>query len=104
MFCPKCKSILLPKKKGSKVQMVCSGCGLVSQEGKTVISEKITAKRDDVEVVHKETEPLPTTDVICPKCGNKKAYYWFLQTRASDEPETQFLKCTACKHQWRVYD
>lgn len=104
MFCPKCKSILLPKKKGSKMVMVCGGCGYTAQEGKTTISEKVAQKNDEIEVVHKETEPLPTTDVICPKCGNKKAYYWFLQTRASDEPETQFLKCTQCKHQWRVYD
>ena len=103
MFCPKCKSILLPKKKGNKVQLACS-CGYVQQDGKAVISEKIAPSGKDVEVIQKDTEVLPTTEVICPKCGNKKAYYWFLQTRASDEPETQFLKCTACKHQWRVYD
>ncbi len=104
MFCPKCKSILLPKKKGNKQVMCCSNCGYSSAEGKAVISEKVEQDKKTIEVVQKDTEPLPTTDVVCPKCGNKKAYYWFLQTRASDEPETQFLKCTACKHQWRVYD
>jgi DNA-directed RNA polymerase subunit M len=104
MFCPKCKSILLPKKKGTKVQLVCSGCGYTSGEGKAVISEKVHHDHKEMEIIRSDTEVLPTTDVICPKCGNKKAYYWFLQTRASDEPETQFLKCTECKHQWRVYD
>ena len=104
MFCPKCKSILLPKKKGNKQVLCCSSCSYSAGEGKAVLSEKVEQGKLGIEVVQRDTEPLPTTDVICPKCGNKKAYYWFLQTRASDEPETQFLKCTECKHQWRVYD
>ncbi len=104
MFCPKCKSILLPKKRGSKQVMCCTSCTYCSAEGKAVISERVEQDKKKIEVVKSGAEPLPTTDVSCPKCGNKKAYYWFIQTRASDEPETQFLKCTACSHQWRVYD
>jgi DNA-directed RNA polymerase subunit M len=104
MFCPKCKSILLPKKKGNKQVMCCTSCSYTSAEGKAVLSEKIEQDKKKIEVVKAGPEALPTTDVTCPKCGNKKAYYWFIQTRASDEPETQFLKCTACSHQWRVYD
>jgi DNA-directed RNA polymerase subunit M len=102
MFCPKCGSVLIPKKKGSKVQMSCSNCSYVQKQGEAVLSEKLNEHKK-VDVVDKEEEPLPTTDVTCPKCGNNKAYYWFVQTRASDEPATQFLKCTKCKHQWRDY-
>lgn len=46
---------------------------------------------------------MPVTDAECPKCHNKKAYYWTAQTRAADEPETKFLKCQKCGHTWRDY-
>jgi DNA-directed RNA polymerase subunit M len=47
---------------------------------------------------------MPKTQVECAKCGHKEAYYWAQQTRASDEPETQFFECTKCGHRWRKYD
>ena len=49
-------------------------------------------------------ETDPKTEIKCPKCGNPEAYYWLLQTRAGDEPETQFFRCTKCSHQWRNYN
>ena len=104
MFCIKCKSIMLPKKKGSKTVLTCSKCGYSSTQAKAVLSEKVKKDKRKMDVVEKEETPLPTTEADCSKCGNNKAYYWFLQTRASDEPETQFLKCTKCSHQWRNYD
>ena len=105
MFCPKCGSILMPKKKGNKVVMVCNGCGAVNSDAqKTKLTEKIVDTKKALEVVEKETETLPLTDAECPKCKHRKAYYWYLQTRASDEPETQFLKCEKCGHKWRHYD
>jgi len=58
----------------------------------------------DVEIVVKDTsEMLPLTDASCPKCGHDRAYYWLIQTRASDEPETKFMRCQKCKHTWRDY-
>ena len=33
----------------------------------------------------------------------KKSYFWMMQTRGSDEPETKFYKCEKCKHVWRDY-
>ncbi|MBI2108536.1 transcription factor S, partial [Candidatus Woesearchaeota archaeon] len=32
------------------------------------------------------------------------AYFWLVQTRAGDEPETKFLRCEKCSHTWRDYD
>jgi len=55
-------------------------------------------EEDDTEKIH----PIDN-NVECPKCGNKEAYYWTVQTRAGDEAETKFLKCTRCKHTWRDY-
>ena len=46
---------------------------------------------------------MPLTDEECPKCKHGKAYYWLVQTRAGDEPETRFFRCEKCKHTWRDY-
>lgn len=104
IFCPKCGSLLKPKQEGKKKVMACS-CGYRSTdtEGAT-IKEKIE-KTDKVEVVEEDKDiAYPLVDKECPKCGHKKAYFWQIQTRASDEPATQFFKCEKCKHTWRHYD
>ncbi len=104
MFCPKCGSILLPKKEGSKKILSCS-CGYKTKDtGKATIKEGKTEKTKDVEViVHGELETLPKMEAECPKCGHRKAYFWLVQTRAGDEPETKFLRCEKCGHTWRDY-
>ena len=102
MFCPKCGSILLPKKDGKKTIMACR-CGFKQKEAAPLLKENIE-KTKKVEVVDKERmESLPLTDATCPECGHKKAHYWTMQTRAGDEPETRFLRCEKCKHTWREY-
>ncbi|MBI2134915.1 transcription factor S [Candidatus Woesearchaeota archaeon] len=104
MFCQKCGSVLLPKKEGSKRILVCS-CGYKSSGAeKTKITETINKKSKEVEVIEKEIETLPKTKVECPKCGHKEAFFWTMQTRAGDEPETKFHKCVKCRHTWRDYD
>lgn len=41
------------------------------------------------------------TDVFkCPKCKQRKAVYWQLQTRSADEPMTTFIKC-CCGFVWK---
>ena len=103
LFCPKCGSIMKPEKKKGKKVMACS-CGYSTKKADTEIKEKIKNKKKEVEVVSDEQEKsLPTTDADCPECDNTKAYYWMVQTRAGDEPETKFLRCTKCKHTWRDY-
>jgi len=99
-FCPECKSLMRPMKKNNKTVMGCS-CGHTKKEVAQTIVETI-AKPKEVEIVSDE-ETLPITKEECEKCGNKEAYYWLQQTRAGDEPETKFLKCTQCKHTWREY-
>ena len=104
MFCPKCGSVLLPKKEGSKKVVVCS-CGYKSDNiEQTKITETVIKKGKEVEVVEKEIEILPKTDAKCDKCGHKTAFFWTLQTRAGDEPETKFMRCEKCRHTWRDYD
>ena len=106
LFCPKCGSILTPKKRGGnekgKPSMTCGKCGYISKEIGSKITEKLDRKQK-IDVVEKKENVLPLTSAECPKCGNNTAYYWLLQTRAGDEPETKFLKCEKCEHTWRDY-
>ena len=112
LFCKKCGSILVPK----KGQMVCPRCSYKSKEkigtqttkesdSSFTIKERVKQKeKPEIEIVEEEKEALPIVDRECPKCGNKQAYFWEIQTRAADEPATQFFRCTKCKHTWRHYD
>lgn len=105
MFCPKCGSILLPKSAGGKKVLACS-CGYRSAGAEMKFCEK--GKKPDEKLAgvadpEQEEHTLPTTEEECPKCRNKTAYWWEVQTRAGDEPATKFLKCTKCKHIWRDY-
>jgi len=104
MFCPKCGSVLLPKKEGNKKVVVCS-CGYKSNNiEQTKITEIVTKKEREIEVIEKEIEILPKIDAECEKCGHKKAFFWTVQTRAGDEPETKFMRCEKCRYTWRDYD
>lgn len=102
-FCPKCEAILVPKEKGI---LECS-CGYKSKKKSksSVIKEK-AKKTEEMQIVEEDvnTKTLPTTDAECPKCNHRRAHYWLLQTRSSDEPETRFFQCEKCKHRWRDYD
>ncbi|MBT7903244.1 transcription factor S [Candidatus Woesearchaeota archaeon] len=103
LFCPKCGALLMPKKDGNRKIMACS-CGYKSEhEMKPRLSEKQKHDDQEIEVVDSEIEILPLTKADCDKCGCEDAYFWLVQTRSSDEPETKFLKCKNCKHTWRDY-
>ncbi len=111
MFCPKCGSVLVPKRrKDGKVELVCPKCGYVSSGSS--LSLRLTKK-----VTHKETERMFVIEeesmfkgvpkmkgVKCPKCGHDEAYYVVIQTRRADEPPTRIYKCTKCGHVWREYE
>ncbi len=102
-FCPKCGSIMMPKKEGKYVVFRCS-CGYFEKKEGSVKVTEIYEKKKKIDAVEEEVEINPLTqDSECPKCGHKNAYYWEIQTRASDEPATKFLKCEKCKHIWRDY-
>jgi transcription factor S len=101
MFCPKCGSILIPRKENNKTLIKCA-CGYTQKKGSIEIKEVIHEKRE-IEAVEEEVEVHPLVSEECPKCGHDKAYFWEVQTRASDEPATKFFKCQKCKHIWRDY-
>lgn len=102
MFCPKCGGILIPKVENNKKTMHCR-CGYTTKHVEVVVLTEKMREKESIAVVEKEIEPHPITLVACPKCKHSRAYYWTVQTRASDEPETKFLKCEKCEHVWRDY-
>ncbi len=96
MFCRKCGNLLLPK----EGKMKCS-CGYVQEEGKIKDKKK---KTEDVVVMDKKMpDTLPKTKYDCKECRNTEAFFWTVQTRSSDEPETRFYKCTKCSNIAREY-
>jgi DNA-directed RNA polymerase subunit M len=99
-FCPKCGSILMPKNN----KFICPRCNYkTTEKEEAVMREKIESQKA-VDIIEKEIETLPLTEAECPKCRHKKAFFWTIQTRAADEPETRFYKCEKCRHVWREYD
>ena len=102
-FCPKCKALMLPKKSGSKVVMICRGCNFTEDKSEITTLKEEVKDKNKIEVRESSDEDLPITKEKCEKCGNEEAYYWLVQTRAADESETKFLRCTKCEHTWRDY-
>lgn len=103
-FCKKCGAILVPQKKRSSIVMKCRHCGYELKKNirnLKIVEEK--KKPSGIIVLEKDDTPLPMTLRECPKCENQKAWYWMQQTRAADEPPTQFFRCVKCKHVWREY-
>ena len=99
-FCPKCGGMLLTQ----KGKTVCLSCNYKPKKKvKIESSEKIKTNKTVEVIDEKKYNTDPIVQMECPKCKNKKAYFWTTQTRASDEPETKFYKCTKCNYTWRVY-
>ncbi|MDO8628180.1 MAG: transcription factor S [Nanoarchaeota archaeon] len=106
MFCPKCGSILLPKKDDRKIIMGCGNCRYTSQKKEKLVlhEQRKPEEKEAIEVIdNKNPDILPKTPESCPKCNHKEAFYWTVQTRAGDEAETRFFKCVKCEHTWRLY-
>jgi len=98
-FCPKCGALLLPD---ANKKMKC-GCGYSSKQNKTIVIKEKIENNSKIELVDKQIQVLPKTNMDCPKCENEQAYYWTVQTRSGDEAETMFFRCCKCNHQWRQY-
>ena len=108
-FCPKCGTMMIPKKEGEQTIFVCPACGFrINTNTKSEeyeISRKIkhTPKEEIVTIHDDELNTLPIDHVVCPKCGYTEAYVWEYQTRAGDEATTIFHRCKRCGYTWREY-
>jgi len=99
-FCPKCGSIILVDDK----KAACAKCGYKPKGKVKIQSSKDIEKKELISVIdEKKLNTHPIVGQKCPKCKNPESYFWTMQTRAADESETKFYKCTKCDHTWRVY-
>lgn len=99
MFCPKCGSIMSPTEENGKKFLACK-CGYSNKKVKSELKETVD-DHEEIKVVDSNDSVNPVVDAECPDCGPTKAEFWTLQTRASDEPETQFYKCKKCSKTWK---
>ncbi|MBE6516819.1 MAG: transcription factor S [Thermoplasmata archaeon] len=99
MFCNKCGSLMFPQ----DGKYVCQQCGYSEEIGDKV--EKFSTKAEEKVVTvldENSTAYMSKMHIICPVCSHTEAFYDIRQTRAADEPETQFYRCCKCNHQWRI--
>lgn len=98
MFCPKCKALMYPEKES----IVCRKCGYKQGKARKNIVVSKQSEKELTLIENNEIEDiLPKTKILCPKCGNKEAFWIIRQMRGSDEPESRFYTCTKCKYKWR---
>jgi DNA-directed RNA polymerase subunit M len=104
VFCEECGGLVLPKDK----VLVCARCGHKAEIGDATSLTQIEKGKKKKEVLVLDSDAdistLPVTRAECSECKNREAYWWLIQTRRADEPETRFLRCTKCKFTWREYD
>ena len=111
-FCPKCGMRLVLTQKTSDIDKVttfltCPKCGYqrkVTAEELTLAKVVERPAPERIAVIDNKSANLrtmPTTKVECPRCGNREAFWWMVQTRGSDESPTQFFRCTKCEYTWR---
>ena len=99
-FCEKCGGMILVEKD----KATCVRCGhKLKKKPQIESSEKIKSHESIAVIKEGSDNILPIVDMECPKCDNKKAYFWTKQTRSSDESETKFYQCTKCNYSWRKY-
>jgi transcription factor S len=99
-FCPKCGSVILVE--GNK--SICASCKYKPKgRVKLQTSEKIESVNRVAVIDERKVSTYPIVEIKCKKCKNKKAYFWTMQTRTSDESETKFYKCVKCNNTWREY-
>ncbi len=103
LFCPKCGSLLRSVEKKGRNVMGCS-CGYSEEGCEEIQLTERGNKEEELAIVERDEEIYPLIKAECPNCEATEAFFWTVQTRAGDEPETKFLKCKKCKHTWRDYD
>ena len=94
-------------KEDSGVALVCSRCTYTKEVTTEVpLPPRVIehTPQEQIAVIGEQEakiKTMPTTRMECPKCSNREAYWWMVQTRGSDESPTQFFRCTECGFTWR---
>ena len=81
-FCPTCDYTFLPKRK------------------RVTLVPTMKKEMDDVIGGAAAWENVDRTEMQCPNCTQREAYFMQIQIRSADEPMTTFFKCVNCAHRW----
>lgn len=110
-FCPECGTRLILTQKTLKNEvrtfLTCSQCNYQRDitKSETVFSKSMgrysTEQIAVIDDAIANIRTMPKIKIECPKCGNREAFWWFVQTRGAEESPTQFFRCTTCMHTWR---
>ena len=98
-FCPKCKSVLIPRMEGEKFMINCSCCGYSrkAKKGEVLIEcEKMPKVEEVGEGVVSSINEFATYDHKCEKCGYGKAQIVDMGQWYSDEDNIIVLRCGKC--------
>ena len=98
-FCPKCKSILIPKMENGKLVIHCSYCGYSrgAKVGEALVETEKMPRREEVgEGVVDSINEFATYDNKCEKCGFGKAQIVDMGQWYSDEDNIIILRCGKC--------
>ena len=94
-FCPSCGNMLGLKELEHGNVFSCPNCPYVFPIKSKLVkrSEKQALKEvDDVRGDAELFKHADATDVNCPNCNSKRAYFFQFQTRSADEPMTNFYR------------
>ncbi|KAK2953711.1 putative DNA-directed RNA polymerase III subunit RPC10 [Blattamonas nauphoetae] len=104
-FCPNCANLLSAEDgPNGQVWFVCPTCPYIyTVTGRIVQKVPLIRKKvDDVLGTEESMANAPKTTMCqCPRCGNREAFHFEMQTRSADEPSTHFYKCTKCHLNWK---
>ena len=84
-------------------RLACNTCPYICDIVTKIIDRQYTRQLkplDDILGGAAAWENVDKTEVTCPKCAHRMAYFMQLQTRSADEPMTTFYKCVSCAHRW----
>ena len=104
LFCPTCGNLLLLEKGVGSCRYFCKTCPYIFNVNQRIKRKEIFDEFKVKDLVYggkEEWANVPTTEAICSKCENNKAYYKEIQIRSADEPTTIFYRCTKCEFEWR---
>jgi len=103
-FCPQCRGRMTVEMKQQHVN-VCLKCGtkLILEIDNAIrcLSQPVS---EQVVIIEGEDElqTLPTTNVVCPKCGSRRAYFQITEVGyEEDMMNVSILRCTHCMYTWR---
>jgi len=102
-FCPKCGSMLIPKKEKEKFISQCPKCGFSKKSNKGLIVEnKIEQQKPKGKGIAKDKNTFADYEHICKKCGYNKAQIIDMGIFYSDEDNLILLKCGKCGYAERI--